>query len=177
MKKWAVISLLILYAANIIAQECKFITNRISGMDGTRLVITQPMMLSNKFNSGTLEVWSTLSGDTAIVMAFVCNINFLMHVKKSDTITLKLENSEEVSIPILQDAASVDGDQKKITIMTMVNDSESSKLKASPVKHIAIPVNLGIMEGAPTSKRQAASIQKAISCVNEYLVTVPKKFS
>jgi hypothetical protein len=169
MKKSAIALLLFLIAESSIAQKCQYLTNKVSGMDGTRLVITQPLMLSGNFNDGTLEIWSTLSGDSAIIIAFEVKNKLLMDVHKNDSITVTLESGESIFIPVLQDAATVCGEKNKLTIMTMIGKSTILKLESSPMRNISIPVNLGELSGTPGNKKQAGSIQKAISCVKGFI--------
>lgn len=165
--------MLFLLANTAIAQDCRYLTNKVSGMDGTRLVITQPMSVSNNFNEGTLEVWSTLRGDTSVIIALVVTNKLQLHVNKTDSIVFTLESGESVFIPVLQDASSITGEWNKLTIMTLISTDQIFKLETTPVKNISITVNSLKMEGEPGNKKQAASIQKAIGCVKQYLAQIP----
>jgi hypothetical protein len=169
MKKYALLLVLIFFFGYINAQNCKYLANKVSGMDGSRLVITLPSVLSGNFNEGFLEVWSTIKGDTSLVLAFVVNSNLPLKVSSGDSITLELENNERVYLSILQDASSAGNDLKKLTAMTLANAADIKRLESNLVKHIKIPSNLGNLEGNPGNKRQAAAIRTVSGCVKVYL--------
>jgi hypothetical protein len=174
MKNYIFRLLLILICSHAEAQQCKYLTNKISGMNGSRLVITVPYTLSANFKLGRLEVWSTLYGDTAVTLAFVVHTNLQLSVSRGDSIKLTLENAQRADLPILQDASSTAGSAGKLTIMTVVGKEYLDKLMDNLVQHIILPVNLGNLEGSPVNKKQSAAIRNVLGCVKIYLIATSK---
>jgi thiazole synthase ThiGH ThiG subunit len=163
MKHYAIVFILLLSVSNIYAQNCKYLTNKVSGMDGSRLVITQPSLLTGKFYEGQLEVWATLQGDTAVTLAFVISNKMNLAVSKGDSVFLTLQNDDIISIPVTQDAKGLGEDIRKLTIMTTVGNDELAKLELHPVKHISIPLNVGNVEGFLVIKSKLPLSRKRFS--------------
>ncbi|MCK5506836.1 MAG: hypothetical protein KAJ10_16845, partial [Thermodesulfovibrionia bacterium] len=69
--KWLTFILVLVSSISLQAQDCTYRVNSVSGMDGTRLVITEPIELTNNFDKGTLQAWTTIYGDTALILSFV----------------------------------------------------------------------------------------------------------
>jgi hypothetical protein len=168
MKKLAVLFLAVLFSFTTNGQKCSYLSNKVSGMDGSRLVITNPVTLSDNFNQGSIEVWATLTGDTTIVIAFVFYTTLPLSVAGSDTIQIFLANNDTVNFMVQQDASAMGTAQKKLTAVTILKESDIPAIESSPVTSIELPVNLGRHNGQPSNKKQAAAIQKVLGCVKPY---------
>ncbi|MBA7536497.1 hypothetical protein ES705_28761 [subsurface metagenome] len=52
--------LLMFFSISIYGQKCNYLANKVSGMDGKRLVITEPLTLVSNYGEGSVDVWSTI---------------------------------------------------------------------------------------------------------------------
>jgi hypothetical protein len=173
MKSMVIIALISLCISSLDAQKCQYLTNKVSGMDGSRLVITNTHKLSTDFNEGLLEVWSTLMGDTAVIVAFVISSDKQYQVRKGDRICIMLENDSAVYFQIIQDALSSGTHPCKITAMTVINSMDIPQLESLAVRQISVPLNSMELKGIPKNKQQARSIDQIIGCVKVYLKNQP----
>ncbi|MBN2522787.1 MAG: hypothetical protein JXB24_05910 [Bacteroidales bacterium] len=151
-------------------QECQYVTNKVSGMDGTRLVITKPLNLSKDFGAGSVDVWSTIYGDTSLVISFVFNVKENFPLKKGDSILVILDTDEIISLKVLQKPViKTENKNKSLTALTIVNKQAIELFQSHPANRIKIYFDTSTIEGTSKKKKQALAIQTVINCVIEYL--------
>ncbi len=151
-------------------QKCQYVTNKVSGMDGTRLVITKPLILSNDFGAGSVDVWSTIYGDTSLVISFVFNVKENFPLKKGDSILVNLDTDEIIGLKVLQKPViKTENKNKSLTALTIVNKKAIESFQNHPANKIKIHFDTATIEGTIKKKKQALAIQTVINCVIEYL--------
>ncbi len=164
------IIVLLFVSASIHAQKCKYLANKVSGMDGTHLIITEPLILSNNFDDGTVKVWSTIYGDTALVVAFVIELKEDVLLNKGDSIFTRLDNDEIVGLELIQNSSIKENENGKI--LTVLTEADKSVIKLYQSHKVSeLLVRSGDMElkGSTTKKDQPVAIRTIINCVVRYL--------
>ncbi len=162
--------LLLLLSTSVYGQKCKYIANKISGMDGTHLVITEPLFLSTNFGKGSVKVWSTIYGDTSLVVAFVLKSKKELILTRADSILIHIETGEVIVLELMQDPViKQDGSSKSLTALTRIDKPDIEKFQNYAVNKITLDSGDTKIEGTPKKKKQPLAIQRAINCVLEYL--------
>ncbi len=162
-----VLSLIIAIPAN--AQDCKYLQNKVSGMDGTRLVITEPVIYSNQKDCGNMEIWSTVYSDTAVVLAYVIYFDSTISVSQGDTLTVALEDKSPVYLLIHQNAAAIGSEMKKLTILTVPDHNQLQQLERYPAYKISVNTSQGMKSFSTKKKKKANTIRYLVGCVKSYL--------
>jgi len=139
-------------------------------MDGTRLIITKPIIVASQETTGKLEIWSTLYGDSAVVLAFVVYPKRSLSVSKGDSILVTLDNDTKVCLTIHQDAVAMGNEIMKLTILSMLNPENRRMLESHLVKGLIISTSQGELLFNTKKKKQANAVAYLIGCVKEYLV-------
>ncbi len=162
--------LLVILAIPILlhAQECKYLHNKISGMDGSRLIITEPVVFSSQRKTGNMEIWSTIYGDTVVVLAFIIYPQHTIEVSKGDSLVITLDNNI-VYLTIHQDAITMGKEEKKLTILSLLNKQNMEKLESFPSNTISISTSEGKISYLAKKKKQTKVISYLIDCVKDYL--------
>ncbi len=169
MKPRFLILLLILSIGNVNAQNCRYIQNKVSGMDGTRLVITEPLDYSAQTISERLKIWATVYGDTAVVLAFVVTTNNSLSVSKGDSIILTRKDNSKVYLSAHQDAATLGNETKTLTVLTLLDLENLQRLELQPVSELSISTSGDKLLYIAENRKQAATIVNLINCVKTYL--------
>ncbi len=161
---------LLFLSIGIYGQECQYVINKVSGMDGTRLVITKPLNLSNDFGAGSVDVWSTIYGDTSLVISFVFNVRDNFPLKKGDSIRISLDTGEIIGLKVLQKPViKTENKNKSLTALTRINKQTIEAFQSHATNGIMIHFNTTTIEGTSKKKKQSLAIQTVINCVIEYL--------
>lgn len=164
------IIVLLFVSTGMHAQKCRYLANKVSGMDGTRLIITEPLLLSSNFDDGNIEVWSTIYGDTALIVAFVIEINKDVHLNKGDSILTRLENDEIVGLKLIQNSAIKENEEGKVlTVLTEADKRDIELYQTSKVSEIIVSAGDMEMKGSTIKKDQSIAIRTIINCVVRYL--------
>ena len=124
-----IIFLSILNVITVSAQDCKYIQNKVSGLDGTRLVITEPLDFSPVKKNEGMKIWSTVYGDTAVVLAFVITSQNSLSVSKGDSLVLTQSENSQVFLSVLQNATGIGNEVKTLTVLTLLNSENLMKLE------------------------------------------------
>ena len=163
------LGLLLILAIPANAQDCKYLQNKVSGMDGTRLVITEPVIFSNQKNGENMEIWSTIYGDTAVVLAFVVYSDSNISVSKGDTLNVTPEDNPPVYLLVHQDASAMGGEMKKLTVLTVPDQNQLQRLERFPAYKISVNTSQGIKFFSTKKKKKANTIRYLVGCVKSYL--------
>jgi hypothetical protein len=163
------IGLLLLILVPARAQKCSYIQNKISGMDGTRLIITKPVIVASENTIGKLEIWSTLIGDTAITLALVSYPQKMTTVSKGDSITLILEDNSKLYLTIHQDAVATGKEVLKLTILSIPDSEILQMLELYPVYKVSVSTSEGELQYSIKNRKQAHAISNSIGCIKEYV--------
>ena len=164
------IIILLLVSTSVHAQECKYRANKVSGMEGTRLIITEPQSLSSKFENGTVKVWSTISGDTSLIVAFVIELKEEFLLNKGDSILARLDNDEIVGLVLMQNSVMKDnGKSKSLTAVTAVDKDAIEKFQSHLMTEIMIDFGENRKKGFTNKKGESKAIRTIINCVVRYL--------
>ncbi len=163
--------LLMFFSISIYGQKCNYLANKVSGMDGKRLVITEPLTLVSKYGEGSVDVWSTIYGDTSLMIAFVIRSKQELALIKGDSINITLDTGDQIILNVMQDAVSKETDQTySLTALTRIDDLLIEKFQNQIIEKVAIDYGDSITEGSPQNKKQAVAIRNIVNCVVEYLV-------
>jgi len=166
--KWYLAILLLITSFSIHAQECDYRVNSVSGMDGTRLVITEPVELTGNFGKGALEAWTTVNGDTAIILAFVIYSPEDIPLVKGDKVSLIIGEESSIDFEIYQDPVQSTSTPKKLTCLVFLSPEEISALESKLITGIRFSGETYQHEGK-IKKKNYGSIATLIRCVREYL--------
>ncbi len=169
MKQRFFILLLILSIGNVNAQNCRYIQNKVSGMDDTRLVITEPLDFSSQAKNEGLKIWATVYGDTAVVLAFVVTTNNSLSVSKGDSIILTRTDNLKIYLSAHQDAATLGNETKTLTVLTILDMENLRRSELQPVSEISILTLRDKLSYTAENRKQAAAIVNLINCVKTYL--------
>lgn len=161
--------LLILNTISVSAQNCKYIQNKVSGMDGTRLVITEPLDFSQQKKNEGLKIWSTVYGDTAVVLAFVVSSQNSLSVFEGDKLVLIQADSSKVYLSVFQDAMGTGDKVKSLTILALLNSENLLKLEQLPISTISVTTTNTRLTYTARKEKQTMAIAKLIGCVKDYL--------
>jgi hypothetical protein len=138
-------------------------------MDGTRLVITEPIDIVRDIDNGVLQAWTTIYGDTALVLAFVFITPNEIELSKGDQITLFTADEEIINLEIFQEPVKTTSTPKKLTCLTVVNSRNIASLEHALVNKIQLTGENYRKEGIIKKKKSTEAIGKLVSCVKEYL--------
>jgi hypothetical protein len=138
-------------------------------MDGTRLVITEPIELTNNFDKGVLQVWTTIYGDTALVLAFVIHSPDMIPLVKGDEINLLNTDGDSIALNIFQDPVQAKSSTKKLTCLAVLSPENITILENSIITKIQFQGERYQQEGIIKKKKSTEAIGKLIACVTEYL--------
>lgn len=167
--KYLIILLLFVFSSSY-SQKCEYLVNKVSGMDGSLLIITQPVILSEDFEDGLVKVWSTIYGDTSLIVAFVFEMKEELALSKGDSIIAILDNEELIGLELIQNSVSKDGESGKITTaMTALDQSVIELLQTHKLSEIKLTQAGMNMAGEIEKKSEATAIQKVINCVFRHL--------
>ena len=159
----------ILNVISVSAQDCRYIQNKVSGMDGTRLIITEPLVFSpGKKNEG-LKIWSTVYGDSAVVLAFVISSQNLISVTKGDSLILTQSDDSKVYLQVYQDATGIGEKVKTLTVLTLLCSENLMKLEQQPTQTVSFTTINEKLTYTAGKKKQTEAIAKLIHCVKNYL--------
>lgn len=167
--KWTIVILLFLFSYSMNAQICSYRVNSVSGMDGTRLVITEPIEIKNNFDRGPLEAWTTIYGDTALVLAFVLISPKDIPLSKGDVIELMSSEEKSVSLEIFQDPVLANTSPKKLTCLTILSEEDILSLENSKINQVFIKGMDYQHDETINKEKSREAIGKLISCVKKYL--------
>ncbi|MGD2034833.1 MAG: hypothetical protein PVF73_07245 [Bacteroidales bacterium] len=160
----------LIFFTNAWSQKCHYLINKVSGMDSSRLVITEPVNLSKDFGVGSVDVWSTIYGDTSLVLAFVFNVKENFPVKQGDRIYINFMDGEEMVLEIFQKPVlKSEGKEKLLTTLTSVEGSALEALRNQQVRGISVHFGNAVVGGTTLKKNQTTAIQTTVNCVIEYL--------
>jgi hypothetical protein len=168
--KYFVIAFLFVFV-NIHAQKCRYLVNKVSGMDNSRLIITEPRSLCENFGDGDVNVWSTIYGDTSLVLAFVFESNEnLLPLNKGDSIFVRLDNDEVQSFILKQNAVEkVEGKKNLLTALTIVDNDAIGILQKHLVEEIKVNFGEKSINGLVEKKDEPEAIRTVINCVVRHL--------
>ena len=164
-----IIFLSILNVITVSAQDCKYIQNKVSGLDGTRLVITEPLDFSPVKKNEGMKIWSTVYGDTAVVLAFVITSQNSLSVSKGDSLVLTQPDNSKVFLQVLQNAKSTGNEVKILTVLTLLNSENLMKLEQQYVNTISVTTANTKLSYTARKKKQAMAIGQLLGCVKSYL--------
>lgn len=167
--KWPTLFLVIFISFSLHAQNCSYRTNTVSGMDGTRLVITEPVNLVKDFKNSSLQSWSTIYGDTALVLAFVLTSTEEIPVEIGDEIRLNTKDEETISLEIYQNPVKSKSDPLKLTCLTIINNENVEVLENSIIKGVVFKGSSYEQEFSIENKKATRAIARLIACVKDYL--------
>lgn len=167
--KWPILLLVIFTFFSLHAQNCSYRTNTVSGMDGTRLVITEPIDLVKNFKNSSLQTWTTIYGDTALVLAFVITSAEEMPVQIGDEISLNAKDGKTINLEIYQNPVQSKSDPKKFTCLTIINNENIGILENSIIKDVVFTGSSYKQEFSIRNKKAAGAIARLIVCVKDYL--------
>lgn len=168
MKKFLVFVYLLLIYTTINAQKCAYISNIVSGMDGTLQVITEPASFSRSKNNGELQVWSKLHQDTSVVLALTINTPRVSEINEIDHIRISLENKEEILLQLMNNVDPSKRKVEKFSIYAVISTSNQELLFASPVVEVSVNSKGGkTLSYIAKSKRESDLIKKVLTCVIE----------
>jgi hypothetical protein len=167
--KWPIIFIVLISSISLQAQNCLYRVNSVSGMDGTRLVITEPIELTNNFENGTLEAWTTIYGDTALVLAFVIHSPDMIPLVKGDEIILLNADGEAITLNIYQDPVKAQSNAMKLTCLTVLSPENIAALENSIITKIQFQGEQYQQEGIIKKKKSTEAIGKLIGCIKKYL--------
>jgi len=164
------IIVLLFVSTNMHAQKCKYLANKVSGMDGTRLIITEPLILSNNLDDGTVNVWSTIYGDTALIVAFVIELKEDVLLYKGDSILTRLDSDEIVGLELIQNSSIKENEKGKIlTVLTEADKSDIKLYQSHKVSELMVRTENMELKGSTAKKDQSIAIRTVINCVVRYL--------
>ena len=164
------IIVLLFVSTNLHAQKCHYLANKVSGMDGSRLIITEPLSLSENFGDGAVKVWSTIYGDTSLVVAFVIQMNEKYSLNKGDSILIRLDNDDSIGLVLFQNSVvKNDGKNNLITALTEVDKDAIEKFQKRGISEIMIDFGDKKVSGSTEKKGESFALRTVINCVVRYL--------
>ena len=166
--KWSAVFLLLIPFLSINAQDCSYRVNSVSGMDGTRLVITEPIDVSANFAKGTLQAWTTIYGDTALVLAFVIIDPYEIPIKKGDEVRLIIAETDSFVLQIFQDPVLATSTPKKLTCLIALSADDIAHLEKNTVTNVLFE-GVGYREEGKVKKKNAEEMLNLIVCTKKYL--------
>lgn len=166
--RW-LIALFLFMTLQINAQKCTYRVNSVSGMDGTRLVITEPVDLIKDFANGVLQVWTTIYGDTALVLAFVFIDTDEIELSKGDQISLFTKDEVAINLEIFQQPVKTSSTPIKTTCLTLVNPENIVTLEKAQITKIQFTGEKYRKEGIIKKKKSIEAIGTLVDCVKEYM--------
>ncbi len=166
--KWLSLIFLLITTFSINAQDCSYRVNSVSGMDGTRLVITEPVELTSNFNKEPLQAWTTIYGDTALVLALVILSPDDIPLKKGDKVSLLTSENDSIVLKIFQDPVLATSTPKKLTCLIVLSPENIVSIEENTVTKVLIEGEDYQQEGG-VKKRESEALTNLIVCVKEYL--------
>jgi len=164
------IIVLFFVSVNLYAQKCHYLVNKVSGMDDTRLVITEPLSLSENFGDGAVKVWSTIYGDTSLVVAFVIQMNEKYTLDKDDSILVRLENDDILGLVLFQNSVMKnEGKNNVITALTEIDKDAIEIFQKHEISEIIIDFGENKVSGSTDKKGESVALRTVINCVVRYL--------
>jgi hypothetical protein len=169
MNKTIAIVLFSLLTGSVFGQKCQYLSNTVSGMDGTRLVITEPQLYAKKSPAGQVDVWAKLHLDSLIVLSVVLHDSMALEFHKGDPMILLEEDTELLSLEILQDALRDAGLDKPLTVYALVSLEGFETVKNSVVNELRLKTPTGWMNIEARNTKQAKSLVSVLGCIAVFL--------
>ncbi len=161
------ISFIFITGAN--AQKCSYITNTVSGMDGTRLVITQPEIFANGSEQGLIEVWAKLHLDSVIVLSIVLHEAHEITVIKGDSLVLADTDGGLVHLSVMQDVSNPSDDRKSVTIYAIVTNEVYHQVEDLQIASLEFKTSEGTLNLDSDYRKGRHSIPRVLGCVHAVL--------
>lgn len=161
MKLFTIITAIILTTSIVSGQKCKYLTNKVSGMDNSRLVITQ----AQRFSGNKLDVWAKLHQDSNIVLALVLKEHFPLRVFKDASIILGENNQELITLHVLQDASRPLNANKSLTIYALISKEEFQVIEEKNINLIKVQTEDGWIDYEAASKKERLSVNRVLGCI------------
>ena len=158
-----------LLTGSVLGQKCEYLSNTVSGMDGTRLVITEPQIYAKKSPAGQVDVWAKLHLDSLIVLSVVLHDSAAHEFLKGDPLIMMEEDHEVLSLEVLQDARKAEGSGKSLTVYSVLTTEDYETVKNSLVSELRLKSPTGWMNLEAGNKKQARSLVSVLGCIAVFL--------
>jgi len=159
----------ILLTGSLFGQKCEYLSNAVSGMDGTRLVITEPQLYAKKSPAGQVDIWAKLHLDSLIVLSVVLHDTHALEFTKGDPLIMLEGDHELLSLEILQDAKRAAGSGKSLTVYAVLSLKDYKAIKNSGVNELRLKSPTGWMKIEAGNKKQAKSLGRVLGCIAVFL--------
>lgn len=157
--------ILLMLVISAYGQRCSYLANSVSEFDGSHLVITEPVTLTKNFDEGTLEVYTSLYADTAVMLSFVLYPGSEISLDASDMIILTLEDGTTVELNMHKQPVMVEKPSKKVTCNVLLCGEKVSMLKSSVVSSVGFRHNETLITAPVDRKKAQDAIAGKISCI------------
>ena len=155
-----------LFLFSIHAQKCSYISNTVSGMDGSRQIITEPITIKEEGDPGKLIVWSKLHLDTSIVVAFTIENYGGADLNDLDRIMMNLKDGSELTLALMNKISLRKQENTKYTLYAVLDDNELSILTQTNVSSLYLVSEEKTVNFLPDRKGTGA-VKKVVSCVEK----------
>lgn len=168
MRLGIVVMLSLLSGLSTFAQKCDYISNIVSGMDGTHLVITQPQEFAGKSEQGLVEVWAKLHLDSVIVLSIVLHEGKSIGIHKNDSLVIISDEGKKVVLNVMQDVQNLSDEPQKLTVYAFVDNATYSELEGLQVATLTFATANGDLELKSRHQGEKA-ISNVLYCVHSVM--------
>ncbi|MBN1950089.1 MAG: hypothetical protein JW801_02745 [Bacteroidales bacterium] len=165
MKFSTLVTAIILTTTIASGQKCNYLSNTVSGMDNSRLVITNP----ERFNGNDADVWAKLHQDSLIVLAVVIKEDYPVEIARNNQLILGENDEAIVTLSVLQDAMRDIDTHKPLTVYATINRASYALIGNRTVNQIRIQTENGWIEFEATGRKELKALNKVLYCISVYL--------